>query len=668
MHNDLQKDVQNHSYLLGVDTGGTYTDSVLLDYESHEVLSSAKSLTTYEDLAKGVANSIEKLEIEKPDEINLVGISSTLATNSVGEEKIRKTGLILVGYDQELVEDYGLGENFSAHTVGYFQGGHTSQGEEQASLDLEDVIAWVEKHKDEVDALAVSSYFSPLNPKHENEIEAAVEDICNLPVVLGHQLSTKLDSIKRASTACLNASLVAVMHEFIEAVHRALDKRGIEAPLMVVKGDGSLIPHDEATHRPVETVLSGPAASTIGGKFLSSMEDAIVVDMGGTTTDIALLNDGKVTISEDGPSVGSVKTAVKAAEIRTAVVGCDSRIAFTPDNDIMVGPERVVPISRLATDYPEVLEDFRKRNKRRNYMWKPSDLVYWFLHNDLEPDVLNNLTAAQKKVVDCIAEGPKCLTEVLSAADVHHEVQLNPEDLFDSGSLGIATLTPSDLLHVKKVMEQWSSETAEIAAEKMAAICSRETNEFVDETLDMIVSDIVEEAIVFLARESANELPEIIDGDWGQWLFKQTVSGKHEFVSVNISSEMPIIGIGAPAGYFIKRVAEALNAEFISCKHAEVANAVGAVVGLTIAEEEAIVHVRETEDKRNYIVQADGNTWSFEEEDAAFKKAKRIVADVALRKCENSGGANPQISLTEKSEGHLKRIAARAAGKITLSG
>ena len=667
MQNVSQKDVQKHSYLLGVDTGGTYTDSVLLDYESHEVLSSAKSLTTYDDLAKGVSASIEQLDIEKPEEINLVGISSTLATNSVGEEKIRKTGLILVGYDRELVENYDLGDNFSAHTVCYFQGGHTSQGEEQAPLDLEGVKAWVEKHKDEVDALAVSSYFSPLNPTHENEIEAAVEDICDLPVVLGHQLSTKLDSIKRASTACLNASLVAVMHEFIEAVHRALEKRGIDAPLMVVKGDGSLIPHAEATHRPVETVLSGPAASTIGGKFLSSLEDALVVDMGGTTTDIALLNNGKVAISEDGPAVGPVKTAVKAAEIRTAVVGCDSRIAITPDNDIMVGPERVVPISRLAADSPEVLEGLRKRNNRRNYLWKASDLVYWFLYSDLEAEDLDNLTAAQKKVIDCISDGPKCLSDVLSAAGVHHEVQLNPEVLFNSGCLGVATLTPSDLLHVKNVMDQWSSETAEIAAENLAAVCSRERDEFIDETLDMIVSDIVEEAIVFLARESADDLPEVIDGDWGQWLFEQSVSGEHKFLSVNISSKMPIIGIGAPAGYFIKRVAETLDAEFISCKYAEVANAVGAVVGLTIAEEEAIVHVRETGEKRNYIVQADGDTWSFEEEEEAFKEAKRIVSDVAGRKCEDAGVVNPQVSLSEKSEGHLKRITARAAGNIALS-
>jgi len=657
----------DQNLLLGIDTGGTYTDSVLLNYETHDVLSSAKILTTYDDLARGVAKSVEQLNIQEPQAVKLVGISSTLATNSVGEGKMRKTGLILVGYDRDLVNNYRLEENFSAHTVGYFNGGHNQQGEEQEALDLDSVRKWVEEHKDEVEALAVSSYFSPLNTSHENRIEEMVAEICDLPVVLGHQLSTKLDSIKRASTACLNASLVAVMHEFIEAVHRALETRNIQAPLMVVKGDGSLIPHTVAAHRPVETVLSGPAASTIGGKFLSGERNALVIDMGGTTTDIALLEEGRVAIADEGPSVGPVKTAVKAAKIRTAVVGCDSKISAGTDNDIAIGPERVVPLSRLASDFPEVLEDLQNRDKKRSYVWKSSDLVYWFLHSEFTKEQRDLLSETQQKVVDCISGGPRCLSRILSSAGVHHEVQLNPAELFANGRIGVATLTPTDLLHVDGEMDKWCQETAGIAVKRLASVFSMEQQDFVDTCLEKVVRNIVEEYIVFLAREKHANLPESIDGEWGNWLFHECLYKESDLLAVSITSRIPVIGIGAPARYFIRRATEALNSKFIVADYAEVANAVGAVVGMTIAEEEAIVHVRETGDTLNYVVQADGKNVSFQEEDEAYEHARKIVRELSDKKCRDSGVAEPQVTVSEVSEGHLKRIIGRAAGNLALS-
>ena len=260
---DINHNSGGDGYLLGIDTGGTFTDSVLLDYAGHDIVSSAKTLTDHGDLARGIIRAIEKLEIEDPEKIMLVGMSSTLATNSVAEGKIRKTGLILIGYDPDLIADYHFDSGFSAADIAYFNGGHNSQGAEQASLDIDGIVSWVNANKDNLEALAVSGYFSPLNAAHEYAALEAISQLCDLPIVLGHQLSTRLDSIKRASTACLNASLVAVMHEFTLAVQRALKDRRITAPLMVVKGNGYLMPQYEAVRRPVETVLSGPAASSM---------------------------------------------------------------------------------------------------------------------------------------------------------------------------------------------------------------------------------------------------------------------------------------------------------------------------------------------------------------------------------------------------------------------
>ncbi len=648
---------------MGIDTGGTYTDGVLLDYATQEVLSSAKTLTTHGHLARGVTNIIEKLHIPDPDAIELVGISSTLATNSVAEGKIRKTGLILIGYDAELIDQFALADNFAAEITGYFRGGHTSQGAEQAPLELDGIVAWVDAHKAEVEALAVSAYFSPLNASHELAVQEAVSRLSDLPLVLGHQLSTRLDSIKRASTACLNASLVAVMHEFTAAVQSALKERRITAPLMVVKGNGSLMPQEEAIRKPVETVLSGPAASTIGGRFFSHTDNALVIDIGGTTTDMALMKQGRVAVSEAGARVGDITTAVRAAKIRTAVIGCDSRIGQDPEGAVRIGPDRVVPLARLATDFPEIKKDFDRLEKKRGYLWKASDLVYWFLQKAAADEELEAQTAPVRRLFKFLADRPQSLTAVLQTTGVHHEVQLNAEILIRNEYIGVATLTPTDLLHAAGDMDQWCGETAHRALCGFCALQQTTPEKFIETTLQRMVSTITEEALVFLARETQESLPEHIDSAWGRWFFDKALSGEKDHgLSVSIASRFPLIGIGAPAGYFVERVARALNARFILPEYARVANAAGAVVGLIMTEAEAVVYVQEAGEVRKYIVQADGNQRVFTVEAEARAYARLTVRDLAEGKCLGAGAVEPQLEVSETREGPLHRIVARAVG------
>ena len=192
------------------------------------------------------------------------------------------------------------------------------------------------------------AYFSPLNPEHEQRAYKAISSVCDLPVVLGHQLSTRLGSVERATTAALNASLLAVLQDFVIAVRRAMERRQIDAPLMVVRGDGTLMSDEFAARTPVETIHSGPAASAIGGRFLSRLDKALVVDVGGTTTDIALIEDGQVTVSEEGATVGDFKTSVKAANLLSIALGGDSHITWGHKKEVVIGPERVTPLAYLA--------------------------------------------------------------------------------------------------------------------------------------------------------------------------------------------------------------------------------------------------------------------------------------------------------------------------------
>jgi len=655
-------------YVVGIDTGGTYTDGVLMDYRSRRVVASGKTLTTRADLADGVITVLKMLNIENPAAIKLVGISSTLATNSIAEGKAREVGLLLIGYDPDLIESYGLDANFATRHFAYFEGGHNAQGAENAPLDLDGIKAWVQEYRDKVDAFAVSSYFSPLNPSHEEAVFEAIQAICDLPVVLGHQLSTAIDSIKRATTACLNASLVAVMQEFIAAVQESLKNRNIHAPLMIVKGDGSLMPHAEAAEKPVETILSGPAASAIGGLFFSRHGNALMIDVGGTTTDMALIQDSQMTITDEGARVGDIKTAVKAARIRTACVGCDSRIAFGQGAKTEVGPERVVPLSRLAAQHDNVKKTIAGLKQKDSSTWSQNDLDYWFLHKSIDPEAMGITDPKHVALLDLLNQSPKSLTEILKQMGVYHSVQLNADALIRQGMIEQATLTPTDLLHVNGQMDVWDADAARQAVECACHVYDRNPKTFVTETLEQIIATMIEEAIVFLAsQDEASELPELVDGVWGRWLLDEAISGTNEYVSVNIASRFPIIGIGAPAGIFVKKVAESLKAPFVLPEHAHVANAAGAVAGSVMADKEALVYVQESEGAHAHIVQIGDERRSFSEYEEALVYAKKKVKELAVESAESSGAVSPQASVRIKTEGAIERVQARAVGNPRLS-
>ncbi len=165
-------------YGLGIDTGGTYTDGAILDMQTGEVLCSAKSLTTRNDLAIGIGNVIGKLDLSLFPCIRLIGISSTLATNSVVEGKGCRVGLMVIGHEAP--------EKIPVDEMVQLDGGHNLQGEQRAELDIEGAREFVEAMREKVDAFAISSYLSVRNPEHEIAVKELIKSETNLPVVCGH--------------------------------------------------------------------------------------------------------------------------------------------------------------------------------------------------------------------------------------------------------------------------------------------------------------------------------------------------------------------------------------------------------------------------------------------------------------------------------------------------
>ena len=666
--------------VLGIDTGGTYTDGVLLEYETRRVLAAHKSLTTKRDFSIGIENVIEAIRIEDPSAIRMVSISTTLATNAIAEGKGKRIALLLIGYDPDLISAFQMEGRFATPSFYFFDGGHDLYGRQKSELDLPAILAKVNEVKDRVDAIAVSSYFSPLNPEHENRAFRAISSICDLPIVLGHQLSTKLGSVERATTAALNASLLAVLQDFVIAVRRAMERRQIDAPLMVVRGDGTLMSDEFAARTPVETIHSGPAASAIGGRFLSRLDDALVIDVGGTTTDIALIEGGQVKVTDEGATVSDYKTSVKAANLLSIAVGGDSHLTWGPEKQIVVGPERVTPLAYLAWKHPRVGEQLKALSMRSWAQATPDWLEYWFLLRDPEDSGSSERARIQgqrgRQLIDFLRDGPRPVPEILKHLGVLQATQTGIGTLVRQEIIGRAGLTSSDLMHIEQRYDIWDAQASAHGWKVFCQYHFRDPDELRQEVWTTM-SEMISHAIVTFLSQRPLRLSDRqrslqgADPDFGRWFFYNSLYHTHPQLETSIHLHSPIIGIGAPAGIFLPSVAQALHTQLILPEHFQVANAVGAIAGSVMVEEEMLVYPRLSSsglEVLGYYVQAQDERHQFEELAEALAHARKLSHDRVLGAAIRSGADNPQVTVEEMTDGlDTFRIQAKAVGNPRLA-
>lgn len=354
-------------YTIGIDTGGTYTDAVLLDMEKSSaasVVKKAKALTTHQELEIGVGNSIKSLGLtdEEKAGVEKVVLSTTLATNAIVEKNISNVGLVLIGTRP-------AGE-IAAAKVKNIEGRVNIKGRVVNDINEEEAVAAIKGLIHDVDAIAVSGAASIRNPVLEKKIKALIQECCQLPVVCGHEIVSELGYLERTNTAALNAGLLSIIARFIKAIHHVLRENEIQAPVFVVKGDGSISRLEAIRETPIDTVLSGPAASMIGSINLTGIEDAVIADMGGTTTDTGIVRQKRVELSPDGATVGGWKIRVKSAKLYTFGLGGDSHIR-NENSKIKIGPKRMLPACRggvclTPTDILHATGEFRQWDSQKS--------------------------------------------------------------------------------------------------------------------------------------------------------------------------------------------------------------------------------------------------------------------------------------------------------------
>src|SRR6056297_3673325 len=450
--------------LLGVNTGCPYTDAVLVRNET-DVSAKAKALTTRHDLAIGIEQAISiVLEQSGADrrDIGLASLSTTLATNALVEGQGGRAGLIYIGFRQQDLEGHGLTEVLAGDPALVISGGHTHAGTQREPLDEATLYAWLETYKD-VSAFAVAAQFATRNPAHELRAAEIVQNVTGRPVSCSHHLSAKLNGPKRALTALLNARLIGMIARLIDRAEGSLQRLGIEAPLMVVRGDGALISAQQAREKPIETILSGPAASIVGARWMTGADHALVSDIGGTTTDVAVLTGGRPAIDPQGARVGPWRTMVEAVAMRTFGLGGDSEVHVQDaglTGGVTLGPRRVVPVSLMAIEAGAAVQAALEDQLRAS---APGEHDARFVRAvpGIEAGGLGEReTTLLGRIRDDVLPVGKVLRSRMDHAALARLVR--------RGLVQVAGVTPSDASHVLGRQAGWDGEAARMALEVVA--------------------------------------------------------------------------------------------------------------------------------------------------------------------------------------------------------
>ena len=583
---------------LGIDTGGTYTDSVILDLDTKEIVSRSKALTTHDDLLKGIVDSIDGLGSHK--NIQLVSLSTTLATNSVVEGKGCRVGLLTIG--KRIVPDLDVS------SIGFVDGEFDMRGNVVTELDEMSATNLLNDMKGKVDSIAICGYLSVRYPEHENRLKGLASEILDVPVVCAHDLTSKLGFKERLNTAVMNASLIPGIIELISSVKDALVEFDIDAPLMIVKGDGSIMSSDVAMERPIDTIMSGPASSLTGAMNVPGVTDAMVIDIGGTTTDIGMIQNGFVHTLNEGASICGHRTRVHAADICTYGIGGDTGMELV-DKRIVFSGRRSIPYCVASSRWPSIHNRITERR-----MVSIDDCIF-FIHSN--------------------GKGPLSLNELKSEMGLS-DASLGAME--SSGSLIRISLTPTDILAAEGRYDRYDSTASTVMVELIASFNSMTADELIHLAKGSVKGRLLQCIYDYTYR--SDDEPMEVFGRVGQ---------TERYKKADITT---IIGVGAPSGSWLPDIADAIGYDLIIPDDFDVRNAVGAIYSRVTEYVEIIIRAAPNDFSPDpqCRVYASDDSFYFNRKDEAMEFAKSEGIRIATQKAKASG-AN-EIEIMMKIEEH----------------
>lgn len=577
---------------LGIDTGGTFTDAVIYDFDREQIVASAKAPTRHDKLVTGIEAVLQKLPEEALRQVNHAGVSTTLATNAFVERKGRNIALLIMS-------PFTVDENvLPFRFVHKISGSMTMQGEESEPIDEAEIRRLArEAVAAGCEAFAISGFGSVVNPAHELSAARITFEETGLHAVCGHELTSHLNFMERATTAAMNAKLIPLIEDLLSSVRQALTDVGLaDIRMMVVKGDGSQMLDSVARDFPVETVLSGPAASVVGASRLFKEQSAVVADMGGTTLDVALIRTGLPALSERGARVGEFQTSVRAMAVRTIGLGGDSVIDLADWPEVRIGPRRVRPVCRVSEEHPGAMS--RLDQLFQEIVPLESHILdFVALANDpdtaaVQPETGESGNATEQRLLGKLRREPMFLLELAFALDRPGPSHIRWQHLESIGKITRYGLTLTDILHVEGKYKAFDADAAERLLRYWSLLLDVDPAE--------ITAAIHRKFRAMAAGEILGAcLPE--DCPWDNtetglrsWLTHRLADvEENPDVMFGVNIKHPLIPVGAPAAALFPEIGRVLGQDIRLSEYAGVANAFGAIAGDVVLRETASVRVTE---------------------------------------------------------------------------
>nr|WP_321465916.1 hydantoinase/oxoprolinase family protein [uncultured Desulfobulbus sp.] len=536
------------AYSIGIDTGGTYTDAVLMEIESGKVVAWHKERTTHHDLSLGVGKALAGLlrQSVQADQVVRLSVSTTLATNAVVEGRGARVGLFVLGYVR----------HFKLPVVAniFIRGGHAITGEEDQPLDLETLIDTIPGLAKEVDSYAVCGAMSIKNPTHELVAKEAIALLdADKPIFCSHMVSEHPGMLERSATACLHAKLLPLMVDFLASIQRSMAGVGLECPVTIICGNGRGESLDKIVDQAAVTMASGPAATARFGAG-EDTGTALVVDVGGTTTDVCLIKDGKPLLNKEGCVIGQWRTHVEAVDMYTAGAGGDSHLVCLADGRLQLKSSRVQPLA-MTPHLPD-----------------PTTWLKTGLDEQLVVPVEGldaEIVAADSILRFLAANGPSSPSRIDQQTGIGGIIlEKRLERLMYLQRLVLVGFTPTDALHALGRLDIGDRSVSLAAARLLASEFGMEVEDFCRQAVKVTEDAIETILLTYLGRA-------VWEGDQSVPFLNRR---DNDLFAVRFQLKLPLIGIGAAARSFLPAVAERLGTTVSFPEYCEVGNALGAAL------------------------------------------------------------------------------------------
>lgn len=328
---------------IGIDVGGTFTDAVAINNDTYELIGSVKAPTTHsarEGVAAGIVQVLHQVMEQyniAPEDVNFIAHGTTQATNALLEGDVAKVGVVTLGQGLEGAKsksDTAIG-SIELAPKKFLESENAYVDTAAADLDKAIRDALEQLKNKNCKSFVAAEAFSVDNPEHENRTVALCRE-AELPGTATNDIS-KLYGLKiRTRTAVVNASIMPKMLEAATMTDESIRAAGIQSPLMVMRCDGGVMTVNEVRNRPILTILSGPAAGVAGALMYEKLTDGLFFEVGGTSTDISCVKDGKVMIRY--AEVGGHKTYLNSLDVRTVGIGGGSMVEIKNGKAVNTGP------------------------------------------------------------------------------------------------------------------------------------------------------------------------------------------------------------------------------------------------------------------------------------------------------------------------------------------